>query len=343
MTINTDRDTPRRRPTGVPQMPGGCLVISLDFELYWGVMESRSLESYRENLAGVENAVNELLKLFGTHRISATWAVVGMLCCADREHLLALMPGRIPRYENQALSTWRYTENHPDLTAPCHFAPELVEAIGKQEGQEIATHTFSHYYCLEEGQDKESFRDDLALAVEQAGRLGYATHSIVYPRNQVNPAYHEVLAEMGIRAWRGNQRHWIFAPGFGKKSQPVRRALVLLDNYVNLTGANSAEFGELDEHGLLNMRASRFLRPVSSRLQSLEWLRLRRIKSEMTSAAKRGKVYHLWWHPHNFGVRTEENLKFLEELLQHYRQLCGKYGMRSCNMGDLAAEHFRTA
>jgi hypothetical protein len=65
-------------------------------------------------------------------------------------------------------------------------------------------------------------------------------------------------------------------------------------------------------------------------------LRLRRIKQELTYAAKRGLVYHLWWHPHNFGLDTGRNIAFLSAILGHYRVLHDKYGMISKNMAELS-------
>ena len=77
--------------------------------------------------------------------------------------------------------------------------------------------------------------------------------------------------------------------------------------------------------GMLNVCASRMLRPYSPKLSFLEGLRLKRIKKEMTYAAKKGEMYHLWWHPHNFGANMEENLRFLESILQTYKSCNEKY------------------
>jgi hypothetical protein len=57
----------------------------------------------------------------------------------------------------------------------------------------------------------------------------------------------------------------------------------------------------------------------------------------MTAAARTGRIFHLWWHPHNFGVSLEENLAMLEAVLRHYRVLADTYGMQSQCMGDFAA------
>ena len=57
----------------------------------------------------------------------------------------------------------------------------------------------------------------------------------------------------------------------------------------------------------------------------------------MTHAAKHGLTYHLWWHPHNFGINIKENLAFLEKILVHYQKLSKKYVFRSVSMQQLAA------
>jgi hypothetical protein len=56
----------------------------------------------------------------------------------------------------------------------------------------------------------------------------------------------------------------------------------------------------------------------------------------MTYAAKNGLTFHLWWHPHNFGINFFENFSLLEKILIHYQQLKEKYDFESLNMRDLA-------
>ena len=67
-------------------------------------------------------------------------------------------------------------------------------------------------------------------------------------------------------------------------------------------------------------------------------LKLLRIKGQMRHAAKTGKTFHLWWHPHNVGVRTEYHLAQLEEIFSYYDTLRAQYGMRSLNMREAAGE-----
>jgi len=70
----------------------------------------------------------------------------------------------------------------------------------------------------------------------------------------------------------------------------------------------------------------------------LERLRLWRITSAMETAARRRRLFHLWWHPHNFGVDLKENLAFLRKILDHFRILQDRYGMRSMTMAAVADE-----
>lgn len=63
-------------------------------------------------------------------------------------------------------------------------------------------------------------------------------------------------------------------------------------------------------------------------------MKLRRIKREMTYAAKHNRNYHLWWHPHNFGNDIKTNSDQLVEILNHFNVLKEKYNFTSSNMGD---------
>jgi hypothetical protein len=67
--------------------PGyGAFVISLDFELHWGVRDHEPPDGpYHANLLGARKAIPRLLELFEHYGISATWAIVGFLFAESRE------------------------------------------------------------------------------------------------------------------------------------------------------------------------------------------------------------------------------------------------------------------
>ncbi|WP_296949170.1 polysaccharide deacetylase family protein [uncultured Massilia sp.] len=310
-----------------------ALVISLDFELFWGVADSRTISSYRKNIEGALYAIPHILKLFHRYEVKATWATVGMLMCRDFEHWREISPRLTPGYTRRTCSTYTLTDivrSNQSL----FFSRPTVSKILDTPGQELATHTYSHFYCREPGASPEQFAADLECAAFVGKDLGVAYKSIVFPRNQVKPEYLPVLRQAGIKVFRGNPSHALYADGHVTPGGVAGRAVRFADSWVSLTGSHVSS--PTYDDGLVNVRASQFLRPYSQKLGFLEKLRLHRIKSEMSKAAASNGVFHLWWHPHNFGLETEKNLHTLEEILQHYCRLRDSNGMRSLAMQDFA-------
>lgn len=317
----------------------GALVISLDFELQWGARDRLPRAStHLGRLAGARAAVPRLLELFTEFDIRATWATVGFLFAKDRAELDRFSPAVRPRYDNPNLDPFGEPVGDTEEADPFHYARSLIDRIRETPGQEVATHTFSHYYCGESGQGAESFAADLAAARAIAGARGVVLRSIVFPRNQHNPQYDPILLESGITAYRGNppSSMWRFTNA-AEGRRFAKRAERLLSAYVNLGGEGLVAWSEVRRpNGLADVRASAFLRPYSPVLRPLEWLRLRRIHESLVAAARSGRIYHLWWHPHNFGLHLEENLRFLRGVLGTFVSCRERYGMRSLTMADVA-------
>jgi hypothetical protein len=318
----------------------GRFVISLDFELYWGVRHLPSVKRYFPHLVGARAAIPALLDLFSEYGIHATWATVGFLFCDQTRALLKFAPVRYrPAYANQTLSPYHDLppEEATETFDSIFFAPSLIRLIANTAHQEIATHSFSHYYCLEKGQDIEAFRQDLLAARAVAEAFGIEVRSMVFPKNQCGDEFLKTCAEVGILAYRGNPPSWLYRAAADDEQRYVKRFCRLLDTYLPLGPSNCYSEVEATEGLPVNIRGSRFLRPYSRMFQMFEPLRLHRIKRDLTEAARKKLFYHLWWHPHNFGVNTAANLAFLQKILEHYRSLRDLYGMDSLNMGEMAA------
>ena len=322
----------------------GFLIISLDFELFWGVRDKIELNKYQANIAGVRSAIPKMLDLFKKDGIHATWATIGFLFFETKQELLQGIPENIPDYKNKLYSSYHHIDNigQDEFDDPYHYAPSLIKLISTYPYQEIATHTFSHYYCLEKGQNSETFRADLKAAISVGKKYINSFQSLVFPRNQVNETYLSLCEEYGIKSYRGNEKSWLYAPRNDQNESYFRRLSRFLDAYIKLSGYNSYRIDEINQNNLINIAASRFLRPYSATLKFLEPIRLKRILSEMTHAAREAKIFHLWWHPHNFGTNTENNIQFLSEILAHYCHLRDKYGMNSLNMEEFV-NHFESS
>lgn len=324
---------------------GGTLIITLDFELYWGVRDKKPIKACEQNLQGARTAILAILKLFKQYHIHATWATVGFLFFESREELFSGLPARKPNYANNRLAPYNDLNNigSSEREDPFHYAPSLIKMIKSSPNQEIASHTFSHYYCLEEGQDENTFRDDLVAAINIAGKYDIDLRSVVFPRNQVRRDYLSVCRELGIGAYRGNQPGRIYEAKSEDDKSLLKKGLRLVDSYLNISGHNCYSLKNSGSDFPLNIPASRYLRPYSKRLQVLEWLRLRRILSGLDYAARQGLVYHLWWHPHDFGDNIDKNIAFLRQILDHYLELKERSGMESLNMGEVSQKLLQEA
>lgn len=328
--------------------PGDCakynrdtpplFVVSLDVELNWGVRDSITGGRYDDNINGERRASQAILDIFDEFGIHATWAIVGFLFFDDKAQLVENMPNVRPNYSNEAFCPYRAIDaiGRTEADDPLHLGASLVRMIEGRRHQEIATHTFSHYYCLEDGQDADAFEADLAAAVAAARRRGLSINSIVFPRHQVNPDYLSICRRAGIHAFRGTERHWLYAPRKVARETLLRRGLRLLDIWVNISGHHTIVPMPAAPGLPVDIAHSCFLRPYNPRLAMLEPLRLRRIRRGLDHAARHGEMFHLWWHPHNFGVDLAENMRFLRQILQHVRLLQQQFGMQSLTMGEVA-------
>ncbi len=318
-------------------MKNGCFVISLDFEMMWGNLESWTVEGYGQtNISNVRRVVDNLLEIFKTYQIHSTFATVGLLMMNEKE-AKAYRHINPPSYDNPKMSPFVNGNIMDVKDKSLYYAPDIVEKLKNYSLVEIGTHTFSHFYCWEDGQTIEQFENDIASAVQLATKNGIELRSIIFPRNNVSREYLQVCKKMGITSYRGNPDRF-----FAKKRGLMlsfQRMLRLLDVYLGFGNSSSYQVSEIDITDFpINIRASRFLRPYNHKLRFLEGLRLRRIKNEMIRAAKKNEVYHLWWHPHNFGSNMEKNFNFLIKVLDCYVMCREKYGMASLTMNELCCE-----
>ncbi|HAS8533061.1 TPA: hypothetical protein I7745_19305 [Vibrio vulnificus] len=313
----------------------GSFIISLDFELIWGVLDSKG-DDYFSQICNVHKVVPRLLNVFEKYEISCTWATVGALLVGDVEAFNRFAPDSTPSYDNREINPYERLSYIYGLENRLYSANSLVRDIISRNKQELASHTFSHYYCLEPGQDVHDFREDVKSNIKLALDLGVSLNSMVFPRNQFDQSYLNVLSSLGFTSYRGNPAHWAYEPAKGDDQGNFKRLFRLIDNYIPLSGHLTSIPEKCNQSGLINVPASLFLRPYNPRLKWLDGLRLLRIKRSMTKAAKTGRVFHLWWHPHNFGSYTEENMMFLVEIIQHYRYLHEEYGFESVTMSEIA-------
>jgi peptidoglycan/xylan/chitin deacetylase (PgdA/CDA1 family) len=317
----------------------GIFTISLDFELHWGVFDKRDRQAREACYKNTLRAVPQMLELFAKYDVHVTLATVGSLFAANKQEWETFRPSIEPDYAVEKYSAYKWIRQNgmESQYQWAHFAPEEVAMILKYPGQELATHTFSHYYCLEQQREQLAFDADLKAAVTAAKKFNAPMRSLVFPRNQFNPEYLKICYDNGIKAVRSNPSGWFWAPATDGGSGFLRRVFRTADAYIQVGKVRTSyplNSIKVVAGEPLQLPASRFLRPWSPKSELANKMRLRRSCQEIRIAAQRKEVYHLWWHPENFGDYPDQNLKSLEVLLQQYKKCREKYGMTSWNMGE---------
>ena len=88
-------------------MEHGTLIVSLDFELFWGMQDCHRLSEYEDHVLGGRKAIPRLLELFQKYGIHATWATVGFQFAENEEHVRKFFPDQMPTYDHAELSGYR--------------------------------------------------------------------------------------------------------------------------------------------------------------------------------------------------------------------------------------------
>lgn len=317
----------------------GILLISLDFEMFWGIAD---ISDYREKKTLIENVykvVPRILELFEKYGIHATWATVGALMCETKKEFFDAIPTPFaPQTERLLLKLGLVNDQSP-MSCPdtMLFAPQLVEMVSSTIGQEIGTHTFSHFYCDDSSSDPTQFAAELKAAATISNTKGYGFCSAVFPRNQVSEPYTKEIDKSTIKCYRGVERGWIAK--LKKKWEPLGVLFWYIDNYIPLQRTCSYKPSEaIQGEKAINLYNSRFFKPFRPKYKYAETLKIWRYKREMKHAAKNGEIYHIYWHPHNFAENSDINFEQIDKLLSFYTLLRDEYGMKTMNMREVCHE-----
>ncbi len=319
----------------------GIFTISLDLELHWGVFDKRDRQNREAWYKNTLQLIPLMLQLFAKYNVHVTWAAVGGLFAKDEAEWKELKPSIEPQYANKKYSTYDWVKQN-SLGSDyrwAHFAPETIQAILEYPGQELGTHTFGHYYCMEDGKNPEAFKEDLIAAKRAALRFNKNLISLVFPRNQFNSNFLKSCYEVGIRTVRSNPANWFWTPVADGDSTFLRKIFRTGDVFVPIAEHTSYPLSKIrviaDEP--LQLAASRLFRAWHPNFAYGNKLRLHRIIKELQTAAAANECYHLWWHPENFGNYPKENMADLQIILEEYKKCSNKYGMDSWNMAEYAA------
>jgi hypothetical protein len=310
----------------------GVLVISIDTELAWsvvhrGVVGAEVLDPKR--VEAERSIVRDLLALFETYDVSATWATVGHLflrLCRPvdgRKH-----PDiRRPEYD-WFEGDWFDLDPASDIDHdPMWYGTDIVDMLRTaRPTQEIGSHSFSHLIVGDPGCSEEAFATDLAACRRVASAMGVDLRSFVYPRNTIG--LQEVLADHEFTSYRGlrpraftDLGRWLGALArLADKVRPLAGSIVLPER----------------EGRLWNVPATSLYAPFDRAryLPFQAWVTQQ--TRRLDQASRHRSLFHLWFHPHNLIDNPEQALRGLERILSRASGLRGDGRIENLTMGELA-------
>lgn len=259
------------------------IIVSIDFELDWGYNKPEDPLTKEEALKGLDS----LMYLFNKYNIKTTWAIVGKLFeDEDKED------------NTRRQSNWIKNNliNNP-----------LVE---------IGTHTYSHIFC-EEVSD-EIFENDILKVDKISNQKSIEFKSIVFPRNQFKEENLVTLKRFNYSHYRGVLDKWYLKTNKYSNESIIKRFLLRL---IELFPVKRDVIIRKNK-GLVSISDSRFLRFMPSSLvgKLISPIYYRILRYEMKKTFKRGNLYHIWFHPHNF-IKNPLSFNQLERVLKYYDKL----------------------
>jgi hypothetical protein len=174
----------------------------------------------------------------------------------------------------------------------------------------------------------DAVSEDIRRAKELHEALRLPFEVFFFPRNRVG--YRPLLAQAGLRAYRGNSHRWYDSLPF----PCIRRAFNLLSFIVPVTPQTVQP--TVDETGMINIPDSMLLfgREGLRRVVSPNALARKAIRG-LERAVKRSEIFHLWFHPANFAHAMEGQFAAFETILGHARRLRDAGRLEIRTMGDI--------
>ena len=109
----------------------GHFVISLDYEIHWGVFDKKSVQDYHENLSSVNFVIDRLLELSNRYDVKLTFSTVGLLFAENKEDLILHSPKQKPSYSNTKFNPYNLISDigNSERDDPFHYALSGIQKI----------------------------------------------------------------------------------------------------------------------------------------------------------------------------------------------------------------------
>jgi len=317
------------------QLDEGRFVLSLDFELAWGMRDLLGDNAQDEECERTRDVVvPRLLELFERYQVPATWCTVGQLFDSEiaspvEEHFATLVP---PEHDWLTKPWFEGLEAGTEQKRRAYLAPGLIaQILSATPAQEIGSHSFTHVIFGDQGCSRACAETEIDACVERAAHDGLRLQSFAFPRNEVG--HRDVLRHHGFRCYRGPETNWFYRPWVPQKLARIAHLASVLAGVSALP-----VLPRRDELGLWDIPGSMILLPAHGIRRFVPMSRrVQRAARGIRAAVQSRGVFHLWFHPINLAVETDPLFEALERILQLAAAHRDRGELEFQSMGDLAA------
>jgi peptidoglycan/xylan/chitin deacetylase (PgdA/CDA1 family) len=305
----------------------GVFTLSLDTELAWGTFDANRIERYEAAYRRTPEVIDRLCALLDEYRVPATWAVVSHLlvdCGGDHAE-------RTPPEFSWVDDWFGSLPCSSGLDRDLWYAPWLIDRIRScKTDHEIGLHGATHMQLGAEGCSRRNARAELEMAVATLREFGVHPESFVFPRNDVG--HLDVLAECGLRVYRGVDARWYEQP---PTPDAVKPPLRFIDEATRRTPPVVEPTVDGD---LVNVPGSQPFRPRWGGWKyTPPGSSAARAERGLRRAARTGKVFHLWFHPFNLAGNPDAEFRRLERVLETASELVADGSLVVRPMRDAAS------
>jgi hypothetical protein len=302
----------------------GAVILSIDTEQIWGYLDLLNETQFEEQYPNAPLAHEKLLDRLCAAGVRATWFVVGGM--ALRESIGA----GDPRMKGLPRDWVRSISGGSEQTAPLWFRPSFVERLrDAQPAQEIGLHGgLTHLIWTDPRAKREGVKRELSEGVNALGQVGVKPRSFSFTRNE--EAHHELLAEQGIRCFRGSPPALAWRLGrtlsgaLWRAADEVRCATPL------------PVWPHRHSPDLWNIPASLFLYPIGPKRARIVSLRSRveRFRRGLDAAARCRGIFHFGFHPENL-AESPQGFPILDDVLAVLTRAREQGDIELMTMGDV--------
>jgi hypothetical protein len=282
----------------------GVVVFSIDTERMWGYSDFLNESQFRNKFPDSPSAHGKLLDRLCKAQVAATWLLVGGLALRDSG-------GASDRRISGLITERVQVPAGGEAASPLWYCRSFLHSLRQAwPPQEIGLHGgLTHLIWTDARSTAEVARRELAEGIMALAFPCGRPQSFSYPRNQ--EAYHHLLAQNGLRCFRGRP------PALAWRLGPSLPG-ALLRAYEELTRRTPPVVWPQEVMpGLWNVPASMFLYPMGPARARLIGLRSRieRFRRGLEAAAQHKAIFHFGLHPENL-VESDGGFTVIEDILE---------------------------